>query len=145
MERSRYIIIRARLTHLPTPLPFPHTLPQGAFRALVRRAPGLLTPDALIGDVDFIFLRNLGFTDPKCPKFELKFDHFLDALQDLALARYPNEASLERSLTLLVANHIRPLYVELFGEAAHTQSVAFDSDVRSTTSRCERGGGDVAR
>ena len=37
-------------------------------------------------DAELIFITKLGYTDPKNPKFELQFDHFLDAIQSVAEA-----------------------------------------------------------
>ena len=139
----------ARLSHIDTMYKkraltagSPTTMPKAAFRALIQRAPGLLREG--MTDTDYIFMRNLGFTDPKHPKFELRFEHFLDALQDMAGARYPMEQSAENALLLLIANHIRPLYIELFGHESAPSSPRFshtmpDSDGRSTTSRSECG------
>jgi hypothetical protein len=58
----------------------PH--PQGGWKNLLRAASAL--PAA--ADVDFIFMAHLGYTDPKNPRFELQFDHFLDACQAVASA-----------------------------------------------------------
>ena len=37
-------------------------------------------------DPELIFITKLGYTDPKNPKFELQFDHFLDAIQAVSEA-----------------------------------------------------------
>jgi hypothetical protein len=55
---------------------------QGGFKNLLRQA------DAIPADVDVdhLFMKHLGYTDPKAPKFELQFDHWLDAMQTVACA-----------------------------------------------------------
>lgn len=55
---------------------------QGGFKNLLRQSNAV--PEAL--DVDNVFLNHLGYTDPKKPRFELQFDHFLDACQAIANA-----------------------------------------------------------
>jgi hypothetical protein len=125
----------------------PQSMTKLGFRALVARLPGLT--DAAGGalvDADYIFLKNLGFTDPKHPRFELKFEHFLDALHDVALARYPG-LSAEDALRQLLADSVRPLCLELFGEAAVEGgggSGAADDDARTVaTAKSESPDGSV--
>lgn len=93
------------------------TLAKGGFRKMMEQAPGLL--DGLTINVDYVFMQNLGFTDPKKPKYELSFDQFLDALAAVAVARYPGfdpESAVREALT----RHIRPLFAAKFGEEAPT-------------------------
>lgn len=93
------------------------TLAKGGFRKMMEQAPGLL--DGLTINVDYVFMQNLGFTDPKRPKYELTFDQFLDALAAVAVARYPGvdpESAVREALT----RHIRPLFAAKFGEEAPT-------------------------
>jgi hypothetical protein len=48
-------------------------------------------------------------------KFELTFDHFRDALAELARARYPGLPPVE-AYEALVVLHVKPLYRSLFGD-----------------------------
>lgn len=111
----------------------PTQLSRRGFRALAERA-------GLTGaGVDAAFLKNLGFTDPRHPRFELKFEHFLDALQDLAEAVYSDAGGAEDSLRALLTRNIRPLYVQLFGAGGDDDGGGDDGDGRSvTTTRTAR-------
>lgn len=58
---------------------------KGGFRNFVKACPGLSDGHAF--DVDYAFMQNLGYTDPKKPKFELNFEQFLDAIAMVATAK----------------------------------------------------------
>jgi hypothetical protein len=78
-------------------------------------------------NLDFIFTNNVG--PNKEHRFELTFDHFLDALGEVARARYPG-TDPESAFAALIANNVRPLFASIFGEeeAANNSSAAAAAD-----------------
>ena len=87
----------------------PTTMQRRSFKALLIHA-GLSNIDA-----ETIFVRNLGFTDPARPRYELEFEHFLDALRDVAHDAFPGTDDVE-AIQKLLGRNIHPLYVRTFGD-----------------------------
>ncbi|CAE7844169.1 unnamed protein product [Symbiodinium sp. KB8] len=85
------------------------------YEKMVRSMPGLLQGAFDMSVAGQCFANNLAFSAGQ--SWELKFEHFLSAVLDIATVRYPvQDGNLSESVKFLLDGHFIPLYADIFGE-----------------------------